>query len=384
MSQRLFTSESVTEGHPDKVADQISDAVLDAILEGDPNARAGIETLISNGFCVVAGELKTSTYVPITDIVRQKLREIGYTHAEFGFDYRSTGVLIAVGEQSPDVERGISGKAGAMGSADQGIVYGYACSETPEKMPLTLMLSHKLAKELALARKNSVLPYLYPDGKVQVTLRYEEERAIALEHVVVSAQHSAQVPMDVLKEQIIEDVIKPSLPKDLDCSGVQYHINPTGAFVIGGPQADTGLTGRKSIVDTYGGACPHGGGSLSGKDPSKMDRSGAYMARYIAKNLVAAGVADRLLVQLAYVMGESEPVSLSVKTFGTGKVDDEVIAKAIPDIFPLKPKEILEALDLLKPRYAATSVYGHFGRENEGFSWEVTDRVDAVRNRLGI
>jgi len=385
MSQSyLFSSESVTEGHPDKIADQISDAILDAIYEKDTGARVAVETLVSNGFCVIAGELKTESYVPMADIARSTIREIGYTDATFGFDYRSAGVLIAIGEQSPDISVGVDQESGIQGAGDQGMMFGYACDETDVLMPLPIYLAHQLTQTLAQVRKNGVLPFLRPDGKAQVTVRYENGMPVAVEDVVVSTQHSPDVAQFKLREAVIEEVVKRVIPESLRSPNMRYHINPTGIFVMGGPQADTGLTGRKIIVDTYGGSCPHGGGAFSGKDPSKVDRSAAYMARYMAKNLVAAGAAKKAMVQLAYAIGEAEPVSVMVETFGTGKVSNAEITAALRKSFDLTPKGLVESLDLARPIYKKTAVYGHFGRELPEFSWEKIDRIDTIQSALNI
>ncbi len=380
----LFTSESVTEGHPDKMADQISDAILDYIIERDKNARVACETLLSNGFCVIAGELKTTTYAPMQDIAREVVREIGYTDAQFGFDYRSAGVLNGVGEQSPDINQGVDQAGGEIGAGDQGLMFGYACKESGVLMPLPINLAHKLTSTLAQVRKKGVLPFLRPDGKAQVTIKYENGVPKVVDTIVISTQHHEDISQDELRESVIEEVIKPSLPKDLDIDNIKYHINPTGRFVIGGPQGDAGLTGRKIIVDTYGGSCPHGGGAFSGKDPSKVDRSGAYMARYIAKNLVAADVCDRVTIQLAYAIGVVDPVSIYVNTHATAKVDESKLESCVREIFRLTPKGIIESLDLLKPIYKKTASYGHFGREDEGFSWENRDKVGDIRNYFNI
>jgi len=379
----LFTSESVTEGHPDKMADQISDAILDYIIQRDTNARVACETLISNGFCIIAGELKTVTYAPMQEIAREVARDIGYTDVSYGFDYRSAGVLNGIGEQSPDINQGVDQAGGEIGAGDQGLMFGYACKETDVLMPLPIHLAHKLTHSLAHARKSGVLPFLRPDGKAQVTIRYEGKRPIAVDTVVVSTQHNEDISQDELKEAVIEEIIKPNLPKHLDTKGIKYHINPTGRFVIGGPQGDAGLTGRKIIVDTYGGRCPHGGGAFSGKDPSKVDRSGAYMARYIAKNLVAADICDEATIQLAYAIGVVEPVSILVDTHGSAKVDESRLEECVREIFQLTPKGIIESLDLLKPIYRKTASYGHFGRENEGFSWEKTDKTEEIKSFFG-
>jgi S-adenosylmethionine synthetase len=381
MREFLFTSESVTEGHPDKMADQISDAILDYIIERDKNAKVACETLLSNGYCIIAGELKTTTYAPMQDIAREVIREIGYTDARYGFDYRTAGVLNGVGEQSPDIRQGVE-RGEEIGAGDQGMMFGYACTETPELMPMPIMLAHKLTKRLATVRKEAILPWLRPDGKAQVTVRYRGGRPVAVEKVVVSTQHEPEIGYSELREAIIEEVVKKVIPPELLSPKVEYFINPTGKFVIGGPQGDAGLTGRKIIVDTYGGMAPHGGGAFSGKDPTKVDRSGAYAARYVAKNLVAAGVAERVTLQLAYAIGVVEPVSIYVDTHGTGKVPEERIEEAVKELFDLTPKGIIEKLGLLNPIYRRTAAYGHFGREE--FSWEQTDRVEEIKEFLGL
>ena len=376
----LFTSESVTEGHPDKMADQVSDAILDYIIERDTKARVACETLLSNGFCVIAGELKTTTYAPMQEIARDVVREIGYTDAKFGFDYRHAGVLNGIGEQSPDINQGVDQADGEIGAGDQGLMFGYACRETPELMPLPIHLSHKITQTLAKVRKSGVVPFLRPDGKAQVSIRYEDGVPKEVVTIVVSTQHHEEVSLEELQEAVIREVIEPNLPKDLITDNITYHINPTGRFVIGGPQGDAGLTGRKIIVDTYGGSCPHGGGAFSGKDPSKVDRSAAYMARYIAKNLVAADVCDKATIQLAYAIGVVEPVSVLVDTHGTAKVDESRLESCVREIFKLTPKGIIESLDLLRPIYRKTAAYGHFGRELPEFTWEKKDKVEAIRN----
>ena len=380
----IFTSESVTEGHPDKMADQISDAILDYIIERDPKARVACETMLLNGICVIAGELKTTTYAPLQNIARDVIRDIGYTDALFGFDYRSAGVLNGVGEQSSDINQGVDREDGEVGAGDQGLMFGYACKETPVYMPLPIYLSHGLTQELARSRKSGNLPFLRPDGKAQVSVRYEDGKPAAVESVVVSTQHSPDVSYDKLKDAVIEEIIYSVIPKELISDDIVYHINPTGRFVIGGPQGDCGLTGRKIIVDTYGGSCPHGGGAFSGKDPSKVDRSAAYMARYIAKNLVAAGVAERATIQIAYAIGVIEPVSVMVETHGTGVVDEAKIEQCVRNVFKLTPKGIIESLELLRPVYRKTASYGHFGRELPEFSWEKTDKIDAIKAYLSL
>ena len=380
----LFTSESVTEGHPDKMADQISDAVLDYIIARDKNARVACETLLSNGFCVIAGELKTKTYAPMQDIAREVVREIGYTDAKYGFDYRSAGVLNGIGEQSPDISQGVDREDGEIGAGDQGLMFGYACLETPVFMPLPIYLAHKITKKLAEVRKNGTLAYLRPDGKAQVSVRYIDGKPTKVETIVVSTQHGEDISQNKIHKDIIEEVIKKVIPSELMDKNIIYHINPTGQFIIGGPQGDAGLTGRKIIVDTYGGSCPHGGGAFSGKDPSKVDRSAAYMARYIAKNLVASGVCEKATVQLAYAIGVVEPVSVFVNTNNTNIVDEDKISDCVRQIFSLTPKGIIESLDLIRPIYKKTASYGHFGREEPEFTWEKLDKVDEIKQYLSI
>ena len=380
----IFTSESVTEGHPDKMADQVSDAILDYIIERDPNARVACETLLSNGFCVIAGELKTVTYAPMQEIAREVIRQIGYTDASFGFDYRSAGVLNGIGEQSPDINQGVDQDSGEIGAGDQGLMFGYACSETPELMPLPISLAHKLTAKLAEVRKNGTLPFLRPDGKAQVSVKYVGDKPVSIDTIVVSTQHSEDVSNDILRDAIITEVIKEVIPQKFLNDETVYHINPTGRFVIGGPQGDAGLTGRKIIVDTYGGSCPHGGGAFSGKDPTKVDRSASYMARYIAKNLVAAGVAERLTIQIAYAIGVVEPVSIMVDTHGTSSIEENKIEACIKELFDLSPVGIIKELELLKPIYRKTATYGHFGRENMSFKWEETKRVDEIKSYLSL
>ncbi len=380
----LFTSESVTEGHPDKMADQISDAILDYIINEDKQARVACETLLSNGFCIIAGELKTKTYAPMQDIVREVIREIGYTDALYGFDYRSAGVLNAVGEQSPDINQGVDKQSGEIGAGDQGLMFGYACRETDVLMPLPITMAHRLTQELARARKEGTLPFLRPDGKAQVTVKYVNGVPKEIKTIVISTQHDPDVSYNRLKDAVIEEIVYRVIPKDLIADDIEYHINPTGRFVIGGPQGDAGLTGRKIIVDTYGGSCPHGGGAFSGKDPTKVDRSGAYAARYVAKNLVASGVCDKATIQIAYAIGVVEPVSVMVDTHGTAKVDEKVIEECVKELFDLTPKGIIESLDLLRPIYRKTAAYGHFGRELEEFTWEKTDKVEAIKEYLKL
>ena len=380
----IFTSESVTEGHPDKMADQISDAILDDIIAKDPKAHVACETLVSNGFCVIAGELKTHAYTPMQDIVRQVVKEIGYTDATYGFDYRSAAVLNAIGEQSPDIDQGVAQAGGEIGAGDQGLMFGFACKETPELMPLPIHLAHRLTERLAQVRKEGIIPYLRPDGKAQISVKYRGGKPVSVETVVVSTQHHEDVEQEQLHKDVIEEVIKKVIPAELISENIKYHINPTGKFVIGGPQGDAGLTGRKIIVDTYGGSCPHGGGAFSGKDPTKVDRSAAYAARHVAKNLVASGACERATIQVAYAIGVVEPVSIMVNTHGTGVVDEEKIEECVKELFDLTPKGIIDSLDLLRPIYRKTAAYGHFGRELPEFTWEKTDRVKEIRNYLGL
>jgi S-adenosylmethionine synthetase len=389
---RLFTSESVTEGHPDKICDQISDSILDALLTEDKNSRVAIETLVTTGLVHVAGEVTTSGYVDIPGIVRKRITDIGYDSSEVWFDGRSCGVEISIGSQSPDIAQGVDSAQetreenstdadDAQGAGDQGIMFGYATTETPELMPLPIWLAHRMAEQLAEVRKSGKVDYLRPDGKTQVTIGYDGVVPRTVDTVVLSTQHSPKISMDDLRAQMIELVIDPVLARvDLDSSAKKTFINPTGVFHIGGPQGDAGLTGRKIIVDTYGGASRHGGGAFSGKDPSKVDRSAAYAMRWVAKNAVAAGLADRLEVQVAYAIGKASPVGLYVESFGSGHVDDETIIAAIREVFDLRPASIIRELDLLRPIYAQTSTYGHFGRELPDFSWEKLDRVDALRS----
>ncbi len=377
----FFTSESVTEGHPDKVADQISDAILDAIIAKDPFSRVACETLVTTGLAFVAGEITTSIYADIPSIVRETIKGIGYTRAKYGFDYETCAVVTAIHEQSGDIAMGVD----TGGAGDQGLMFGYACNETPELMPLPISLAHKLAMKLTDARKSDVLAYLRPDGKTQVTVEYRDGKPMRIDTVVISTQHSPDVHLKDLKEDLIDKVIKPVLPAGLvDEEHIKYYINPTGRFVTGGPMGDTGLTGRKIIVDSYGGVGSHGGGAFSGKDPTKVDRSGAYMARYIAKNIVAAGIADKMEVQIAYAIGVPEPVSLLLDSFGTTKVDPQKTAAAVRKIFPLTPKGIIDSLDLRRPIYKKTAAYGHFGRNDADFTWEKTDKAEALRKEVGL
>ncbi len=380
----IFTSESVTEGHPDKIADQISDAILDYIIENDKSSRVACETLLTNGLCLIAGEVKTSTYAPIQDIAREVIREIGYTDSSYGLDYRSVGILNAIGEQSIDISIGVDKSIENIGAGDQGIMFGYACNETKELMPLPILLAHKLTQRLTQVRKEGILPYLRPDGKAQISVEYINAKPSKITTIVISAQHSDTISMKLLKEDIIEEVIKEVIPKELLSEDVVFHINPTGRFVIGGPQADAGLTGRKIIVDTYGGSCPHGGGAFSGKDPTKVDRSASYMARYIAKNFVASGVCEKMMIQLSYAISVCEPISIMIDTFNTNKVEEEKILQAIKSIFNLTPAGIIKQLDLLKPIYKKSATYGHFGREEENFSWEKCDKIEEIKKFLEI
>ena len=376
----LFTSESVSEGHPDKMADQISDAILDYIIERDPKARVACETLVSNGFCVVAGELKTTAYVPMQEIVRQVVKEIGYTDSDYGFDYKSAAVLNGIGEQSPDINQGVDREDGEIGAGDQGLMFGYACKETDTLMPLPIYLSHRLTEALAKARKDGTIPYLRPDAKSQVSVRYVDGVPTQIETIVISTQHHAEVSQDQIRHDVIKEIIEKNIPAELRADNINYFVNPTGRFVVGGPQGDAGLTGRKIIVDTYGGSCPHGGGAFSGKDPTKVDRSGAYIARYVAKNLVASGICDKATVQIASAIGVVEPVSMMVETHGTCKVDESRLEACVRAVFKLTPKGIIDSLDLIRPIYRKTAAYGHFGRELPEFSWEKRDKADEIRS----
>ena len=382
----LFTSESVSEGHPDKIADQISDAILDAILKDDPEARVAVETMVKTGMVIVAGEVRTDTYVDIEDIVRNVVTGIGYDHGDLGFDGESVAVLNAIGKQSPDIAVGVDETDDKeMGAGDQGLMFGYATNETDTLMPAPIFYSHLLVQRQAELRKNKTLPWLRPDAKSQVTMRYGEDgKPVAIDAVVLSTQHDPVVSLDELREQVLEQVIKPVLPAQWLHEGTEYHINPTGNFVIGGPVGDCGLTGRKIIVDTYGGMARHGGGAFSGKDPSKVDRSAAYAGRYVAKNIVAAGLADRCEIQVSYAIGVAQPTSISVNTFGTGKISDEKIVELVRENFDLRPKGLIAMLDLKRPIYQATAAYGHFGREEADFTWERTDKAEALRQQAGL
>jgi S-adenosylmethionine synthetase len=381
----LFTSESVSEGHPDKISDQISDAILDAIIELDPRARVACETMVKTGVAIVAGEITTSAWVDIEDIVRDTVVDIGYISSDMGFDGRSCAVLNAIGKQSRDIAMGVDREsAEKQGAGDQGLMFGYATNETDVLMPAPITYAHRLVRRQAEVRKNGTLPYLRPDAKSQVTFVYEDSKPVAIDAIVVSSQHAADISMADLREGVMEEIIKPIIPAELVSAKTKYHINPTGRFEIGGPMGDCGLTGRKIIVDTYGGSARHGGGAFSGKDPSKVDRSAAYAARYVAKNIVAAGLADRCEIQVSYAIGVAEPTSISVRTFGTGKQTDTQLTDLIRHHFDLTPYGILTMLDLVKPIYQQTAAYGHFGREDIDLSWERTDRADALRDAAGL
>ena len=375
----LFTSESVTEGHPDKIADQISDSILDAILAQDPVGRVACETLVTTGLAIIAGEITTSCYVDFPKIVRETIKDVGYTRAKFGFDSETCAVLSSIHEQSPDIAMGVD----PGGAGDQGLMFGYACTETEELMPMPIMLAHKLVKGLSCARRDGVLDYLRPDGKSQVTVEYDGARPIRVDTVVVSTQHSSLVANETLREDILDKIVSRVVPADMMDGKTRVLVNPTGRFVVGGPHGDAGVTGRKIIVDTYGGAAPHGGGAFSGKDPTKVDRSASYMARYVAKNIVASGLAERCLVQLAYAIGVADPVSVLIDTFGTGQVPGDRLAELVRGHFKLTPRGIIEMLDLRRPIYRKTAAFGHFGRSEPEFTWERTDKADALRTDAG-
>ena len=382
-SYNLFTSESVSEGHPDKMADQISDAVLDAILKDDPHARVAVETLVKTGMAIIAGEVRTATYVDLEDIVREVIKGIGYDHSDVGFDGNSCAVLNAIGKQSSHISQGVDAAADKdLGAGDQGLMFGYANNETSVLMPAPIFYAHRLVERQAELRKNGALPWLRPDAKSQVTLRYDQGKPVAIDAVVLSTQHSPSIQLGDLQEAVREEIIRPVLPEEWLHADTQYHINPTGKFEIGGPMGDCGLTGRKIIVDTYGGMAHHGGGAFSGKDPTKVDRSAAYAGRYVAKNIVAAGIADRCEIQVSYAIGVSEPTSISINTFGTGKLPDADIIALIRDNFDLRPRGLIEMLDLRRPIYQATASYGHFGRKEDNFTWEKTDKAAVLRKAL--
>ena len=379
--RHLFTSESVTEGHPDKICDQISDAVLDAILEKDPNAHVACECATTTGLVLVMGEISTSSYVPIDQIVRKKVVEIGYDRAKFGFDGHSCSVLVSIDDQSPDIAQGVNREVDEdQGAGDQGMMFGYACDETKEYMPLAISLAHKLTRRLAAVRKDGTLSYLRPDGKAQVTVEYDDDTPVRIEAVVVSTQHAPDVTQEQIRTDILEHVVRPVLPANMLDENTKYFVNPTGRFVVGGPQGDSGLTGRKIIVDTYGGYAHHGGGAFSGKDPSKVDRSAAYAMRHVAKNLVAAGLAKKCEVGVAYAIGVARPVSVFVDSYGTGKFSDDVLAQIVEEVFDLRPASIIRALDLKRPIYAQTAAYGHFGRDDIDLPWEQLNRVEDLKN----
>ncbi len=383
MSEHLFTSESVSEGHPDKVADQISDAILDAILEQDPTARVAAETLTNTGLVVLAGEITTTANVDYIKVTRDTIRYIGYDNTDYGIDYKGCAVLVAYDKQSPDIAQGVDGALDDsldQGAGDQGLMFGYACDETAQLMPMPIWLSHRLMERQSYLRKDGRLPWLRPDAKAQVTLNYKDHKPQSIDTVVLSTQHDPEVSLETIRESVIEEIIKPILPKELMKGDIKYLVNPTGRFVIGGPQGDCGLTGRKIIVDTYGGSAPHGGGAFSGKDPSKVDRSAAYAARYVAKNIVAAGLASRCLVQISYAIGVARPTSVMVETYGTGKIADDKLTTLVLEHFDLRPKGIVQMLDLLRPIYKKTAAYGHFGRDEPEFSWEAADKAQILKS----
>lgn len=385
MTRYLFTSESVTEGHPDKIADQISDSVLDAIIAQDTKGRVACETLVTTGLALIAGEITTECYVDIPQIVRKTIKEIGYTDSAMGFDWETCAVITSIDQQSPDIAMGVNESENhEQGAGDQGLMFGYACDDTQEYMPMPIFYAHRITRQLAEVRKNGTLNFLRPDGKAQVTIQYNEDRPVAIQTIVIAAQHSPEVKSSVLREAIIEEVIKKVIPADLIAADATYYINATGRFVVGGPQGDCGLTGRKIIADTYGGQGSHGGGAFSGKDPSKVDRSASYMARYIAKNVVAARLARRCEVQVAYAIGVAEPVSVMINTFGTSRISPDRIAELVRKIFPLKPKSMIQHLNLLRPIYRKTAAYGHFGRSEPEFTWERTDMVEQLKSEAGL
>lgn len=381
----LFTSESVSEGHPDKVADQISDAILDAIFEQDTAARVACETMVNTGMVVISGEITTSAWIDMQDVVRQTVKRIGYNSSDMGFDWESCAVLTSIDKQSSDIAMGVDeSEHHEQGAGDQGLMFGYASNETDVLMPAPITYAHRLVKRQAEVRKNGTLPWLRPDAKSQVTFRYEDDKPVGIDAVVLSTQHSDDIDTPTLREAVMDEIIKPVLPAEWVDANTKYHINPTGRFVIGGPVGDCGLTGRKIIVDTYGGMARHGGGAFSGKDPSKVDRSAAYASRYVAKNIVAAGIAERCEIQVSYAIGVAEPTSISVETFGTGKIDDNRIIELVREHFDLRPRGLIKMLDLLQPIYCATAAYGHFGREDENFPWEKTDKAEALKDAAGI
>jgi S-adenosylmethionine synthetase len=387
MNEYLFTSESVSEGHPDKLADQVSDSILDAILAQDPTARVAAETLANTGLVVLAGEITTTANVDYIKVARDAIKRIGYDNTEYGIDYKGCAVLVAYDKQSPDIAQGVDNANDDpldQGAGDQGLMFGYAVNETPQLMPLPIWLSHRLMERQAQLRKDGRLPWLRPDAKSQVTIQYVDGKPYKIDTVLISTQHAPEMSLEAIREATIEEIIKPMLPKELIKGEIKYLVNPTGRFVVGGPQGDCGLTGRKIIVDTYGGAAPHGGGAFSGKDPSKVDRSAAYAGRYVAKNIVAAGLADKCMVQVSYAIGVAQPTSIMVQTYGTGKVSDELLTQLVREHFDLRPKGIVKMLDLLRPIYTKTAAYGHFGRDEPEFTWEATDRAAALRAAAGL